>query len=1184
MNSLCVLKHHTVALAMFLGGLSLAADPLHAQSNTQLPAETPREAVLAIAFASHDSIIRNRLPRVVEDLHGWLPIDSLPAGIRRGITAELDGFVLERAGGDTLLRMRESRNAPAAYLLLKKERRESDFAVVRAELHFQEDTLNIITVRLVAEDGLWKVMGLSFARRPADYSYDPERWEVEDLRLTDPLWWEVERAFARGDRQWEAKERLRDLREALATYNERYGQFPTHLGQLGPPTRGARPTAERSGLLTMECTSDLCTRDGLQYRYISSIDEEGRAVHYAAAVFQQFPGEEPYLLGHLDPSFGVMDPEETLFERVAQTDPLVRASAMTRPERATQEELAMVQAQVESAFDSEFMSSMYQGDFLRAAAAAEAYKREGYRRFGMDHPLLANTLISLASAYALSGQPQRFESIMAEAGAVASQPEWGIPAQLAELEANLGWFYVQLGNLSAARPLLERAAERLEDLATGRELDELEQLMTPVTAYLGLARLYVHSGRIAPADRVLSRLLWRMPEGHVFRSAILLELADIRLRQNRPLAADSLLTEIEAMGVDEAPIARATILGLQAEAARQRGLLSEAVELRVQALAIYEALFGDDHVNLFEPLLRLSELYFEAGMDSEFEMLLGRLDPLLQRQLQLNFSFMSEGERLAFTGQMESYDDLAFSYFLRSAPHRPASAAKFYDLVLRRKGLVAVTLRDLRRDIETSGDSVAIALLQELTAARARLAAQRLQGGMGASRPEYVLADASQSDEGEVLLFRRINELEKQLLARREIGPGGSFAGARWQEVGQTLRPGEAAVEYVHFRFRKDTHAPPEEHYVALVLSAERPEGPLVVDLGPADAIELEPLEAYGRAALTRGFEFAEGVRLMGEVVWDPIMRRLGRVQRVYVAPDGVLNQVNLALVADRSGRLLMETIDLRLVTSTRRLTEARMTEPGAGGGSEVILVGDPDFRLAGTAGAREAGTAELDPGTGRRSRDTGSGNLQPLPHTSIEIKNIYDLLQGRWNPSMWLDTAATEERVKAVRSPRVLHLATHGFFLPDQRVRVPGEGVEEPLLRSGVYLSGAARTLAGEVLEGEDGVLTALEASSLQLDGTEMVVLSACDTGLGSTVSGEGVLGLQRALQRAGAESVLMSLWSVPDAETAELMILFYERWNEGADAAVALRGAQLEMRERVRRRYGEDLPYYWGAFVLLQ
>lgn len=219
-------------------------------------------------------------------------------------------------------------------------------------------------------------------------------------------------------------------------------------------------------------------------------------------------------------------------------------------------------------------------------------------------------------------------------------------------------------------------------------------------------------------------------------------------------------------------------------------------------------------------------------------------------------------------------------------------------------------------------------------------------------------------------------------------------------------------------------------------------------------------------------------------------------------------------------------------------------------------------------------------------------GVLCPLPGTAVEVQSIASLLRAKnWQVAIYEQENALEEALKAAQHPRVLHLSTHGFFLSDQQIKRTQSlfeqpvGLEDPMLRSGLFLAGADRVLAGEppLADADNGVLTAYEAATLNLQGTELVVLSACETGLGQTQGGEGVFGLRRALQEGGAESVLMSMWSVPDHETQELMTLFYQKWIGGKEKHEALREVQNELRGRVKARYGGDLAYYWGAFVLV-
>lgn len=300
-----------------------------------------------------------------------------------------------------------------------------------------------------------------------------------------------------------------------------------------------------------------------------------------------------------------------------------------------------------------------------------------------------------------------------------------------------------------------------------------------------------------------------------------------------------------------------------------------------------------------------------------------------------------------------------------------------------------------------------------------------------------------------------------------------------------------------------------------------------------------------------------------------------------------MLNEVSLGLLPRSDGKLVMDTYDVRVVSSTKDLLRPHR-QPSA---STAVVIGNPKFSMS----EKEPDVASATPAA--RSRDARRGGaLDPLPGTQVEVQNVDKLLRSNnWQVQTYTDAEAQVTRVKQVERPRLLHVATHGFFEPDQKQELPAHTnlpseerpsmLEDPMLRSGLYFAGANRALQGAASTpgGDDGVLTAYEASQLHLEGTELVVLSACETGLGETQNGEGVFGLRRALQEAGAEFVLMSLWKMPDQETQELMQKFYQKWLAGEDKGTALHEAQQELREAVRQRYGKDHPYYWGAFVLV-
>ncbi len=207
------------------------------------------------------------------------------------------------------------------------------------------------------------------------------------------------------------------------------------------------------------------------------------------------------------------------------------------------------------------------------------------------------------------------------------------------------------------------------------------------------------------------------------------------------------------------------------------------------------------------------------------------------------------------------------------------------------------------------------------------------------------------------------------------------------------------------------------------------------------------------------------------------------------------------------------------------------------------------------------------------------------LRGTGIEADGVFPLLEQftGTKPLLYKQPEASEAHFRELRRPRVLIMSTHGLFLDQNDAGSAGRLPENPLLRCGLLLAGAnRRDLAAADKEGLDGVLTGLEIVGTDLQGTSLVVLSACETGLGQVQSGEGVAGLRQAFQLAGARSVVATLWQIPDQESSQLMIGFFSRLSAGLGPASALRRAQLDQIGRRRRDHGAAHPYYWAAFTL--
>lgn len=322
----------------------------------------------------------------------------------------------------------------------------------------------------------------------------------------------------------------------------------------------------------------------------------------------------------------------------------------------------------------------------------------------------------------------------------------------------------------------------------------------------------------------------------------------------------------------------------------------------------------------------------------------------------------------------------------------------------------------------------------------------------------------------------------------------------------------------------------------------------------------------------------------------------------LFLSPEGQFNLIPFEALADGSGKYLTERYTFNYVASGRDLVKfgqpKRESKP-------PVLVANPAFDLSAReriAQAKESGKPTLLAQALRASRHSTAQrgmDLESLAGAVAEVKSIAALLRDSL-PAVYTGPEALEENVKRLQSPRIAHFATHGFFLQDQDLlaatekqrfgehlggweRVSLAGIENPLLRSGLALAGANRFGKEELKDADDGLLTALEISGMDLTGTDLVVLSACDTGLGEVKCGQGVFGLRRAFLHAGARTVIMSLCKVPDKETKGLMVEFYRRWLKTGNKVRALQESQLSILKQRRVRYGAAHPLFWGAFIAM-
>jgi CHAT domain-containing protein len=554
--------------------------------------------------------------------------------------------------------------------------------------------------------------------------------------------------------------------------------------------------------------------------------------------------------------------------------------------------------------------------------------------------------------------------------------------------------------------------------------------------------------------------------------------------------------------------------------------------------------------------------------------------PYLQEQA-------SELERIAFdSGQAEGSRRLIYqvasslvSLPLRYAPGDEAAARLALTAALRSKGIAldyeARALSAARR----TADDDQLARLHQYARFSSRLALLDLYGQPG--------EDPERRRQVRTALEKNVEIARRRLLESAPLPPEPP---PTTDDAQSLLSEDVALIELVVYQpYRHEPPAPArpdgeEAHLAACVL--RHTGAPRWFELGPAPAIDARAARLLEALSGPRRGDADAEARALFDAIIAPLLPALDRVRHLIIAPDGQLNLVPFGALVNRAGDPLIRRFTLSYLSSGRDLLRI---DAGTRATSGPLIVAAPAF----TSGDEEAPAgARSAPGRGSadRRRSVNGMHFSHLPGTLEEARMVGELLTGA---QVLTGARATERALRSARGPSILHLATHGFFMESIGGPATGRGVQaleddvplptpssrsvaagDPMLRSGIALAGANDAPG----PGDDGIFTALEASLLDLIGTDLVVLSACETGVGKTVSGEGVYGLRRALTLAGAESQVLSLWKVDDVATRDLMVSFYRHLLKGEARGEALRSAQLELQGRPPTRH----PYFWAAFTL--
>jgi CHAT domain-containing protein/Flp pilus assembly protein TadD len=624
-----------------------------------------------------------------------------------------------------------------------------------------------------------------------------------------------------------------------------------------------------------------------------------------------------------------------------------------------------------------------------------------------------------------------------------------------------------------------------------------------------------------------------------------------------------------------------------AKAYMEMGKDQEAEQFLRESVEVLEKRQGTVNARSILEKRTLVDLYIRSG---QYKKASGVLDSLIHSfigYIQNSFAVLTEKARNEYLLQHSYLPDLSNSllYLYPKAPGNFLQKMWGYQLLL--KSLSLDDTKAMLVSVQHNADSSLVYLFSQWKTLKSRMAYQ------------YSLPEEKRDPD----LYNstiRLEALERDINHRSTLlGNGRRYSLIPVGELGKSIATDEAVIDFVRFDLYNRTWTD-SSSYAAYILRKgdsvpvfvplfEEKQLQKILDSAGRNATArvnniYRGLEGKNKAAVSRGAEIYK-------LVWSPLETHLKGIKRISYSPAGKLYGIAFHALLVDSTTLLMDKYELRQYTSTRQVA-LRKSESGNSKIESVVLFGDAAFTmdstvLAKTNGKSQPSSAIYTP----RQRGESSGGWSNLPGTAEEVRRIKALFDsGKIVTRSFVQTAASEENLKALsdHSSQVLHIATHGFFLPEPDKRgkeksLPGENsytlAEDPLLRSGLILAGGNYSWSGKTpIEGvEDGIATAYEISQLNLSNTELVVLSACETALGDIKGSEGVFGLQRAFKMAGVKKMIVSLWQVPDKETIELMTMFYTYWLNGSSIEKAFSQSQAEM----RKKYA---PYYWAAFVLVE
>lgn len=770
--------------------------------------------------------------------------------------------------------------------------------------------------------------------------------------------------------------------------------------------------------------------------------------------------------------------------------------------------------------------------------------------FGLTSIRLIEPLVNRGKIQLAKGDYTEAEKTALRANQIAVKTYTENSTKTALTQRLLSDIYYTLGDYDKAEDNIKKALVSQEKQFTRQHVEVAKSLsqLALIKFYKGDNKKDVEKMMIEARNIVGDKLRKDNP----LYADILKNLAVVYISEKQYELAFNSLTIAEAIWRAKTGsknnINAASIYTLTGDVYYQQKNYKKAEEFYNKSKGLYKSYFSTSHPEYVKVLSKLSKVYY---MQKDYKGAKANIEESLNNYegfIKAYFPALSEREKAKYwntiKGDFEFYNTLA----LGQLEDFRDLAGKVYNYQLLTKALLLSSSIKIRERILNSKDEDLkkqyndwVAKKELMTLALSMSPAQLIENEIDPNA-----------------LAQEVERLEKDLSQRSELFSQ-NFENKRisYEDVIKSLKPNEVAIEMVRYRYFNHSFTD-SVIYAALYVKSDQ-KRPKAIVLGNGHNLE------------TRNFRYYRNViqgRVQDEIsyaaFWAPIQKEIGQASTIYLSADGVYNQINLEAIPTPDGKYILDNSNIVLVSNTKDLY-LRKIKSRDSATNTAAMFGNPSFYL----------TASADPA------------VSQLPGTEKEINQIQFLLnQKGWNTKVYVEKTATEETIKELNNERIVQVATHGFYKPTEDITLESELesneaqlTKNPLMRSGLLLKGA-----GDLLKKtdynynmENGILTAYEAMNLNLDKTDLVVLSACETGLGQLEAGEGVYGLQRAFLVAGAKVLIMSMFKVDDQATQKLMLKFYQKWMNSGN----LRQSFIDAKKELRTEYPE--PIYWGAFMMI-